>query len=278
MGYRSRYSQWQPYVSVAERKRKAEKHAQSLKKKGTTLQPIAIEGRTIAKTFWGKAWCENLESYSDYENRLPRGRTYVRNGSVIDLQIEKGTIKAQVMGSSLYHVEICIQPMELDKWQQLVKTCGGKIDSVIELLQGKFSKAVMEILTENENGLFPKPKEIKMSCSCPDHAGMCKHIAATLYGVGALLDGKPENLFVLRHVEPTDLIASAETISPLSQPQEGGIEESELASIFGIEMEAQPTPKKTPSPKKKTAKKPTTRNTKRTSDVTATKSVNKKRR
>src|ERR1700722_17461199 len=147
-----RYSRdfWPKYVSVAERKQKAEKHAQSLKKKGQSLNPVVIEGRTIAKTFWGKAWCENLEAYSDYENRLPRGRTYVRNGSVIDLQISKGQVKAQVMGSSLYNVVINIKPMIEDKWKALVKLCSGKIDSLVELLQGKFSKAVMQTMTEKE--------------------------------------------------------------------------------------------------------------------------------
>ena len=235
----SSHSQWAPYVSVAERKQEALKHRQAMEKKGQVFNPIIIEGRTIAKTFWGKAWCDNLEAYSDYSNRLPRGRTYVRNGSVIDLHVSKGQIKAQVMGSSLYHIVIEVIPLITQKWQTLVKACAGKIDSLIELLQGKFSKSVMEIITEKEGGLFPKPKEIKMKCSCPDSAGMCKHIAAVLYGVGASLDHKPEWLFALRHVDHVELIASAGSGAALMPGHSAAeaLEESAFASLFGIEMD-----------------------------------------
>lgn len=243
MGYYGRSSrssyEWPAYVSVAERKAKALKHANALKKKGVNLNPVAIEGRTIAKSFWGKAWCDNLEAYSDYSNRLPRGRTYVRNGSVIDLQVSKGKVEAQVMGSSLYKVAINVKPMPDSKWQLLVKACAGKIDSLIELLQGKFSKGVMEIITQKEGGLFPKPQEISMKCSCPDSAGMCKHIAAVLYGVGATLDAKPEWLFDLRFVDQGDLIATASG-GALLQVQEGSslLEDDDLSSMFGIEMDS----------------------------------------
>lgn len=249
MGY-SRWGDndsWAPYVSVAERKKKAEQHISSLAKKGKHVNPIKIEGRKIAKTFWGKAWCENLEKYSDYINRLPRGRTYVRNGSVIDLQVAEGRINAKVMGSSLYHVSISITPMIKEKWKTLIKACTGKIDSLIELLHGKFSKAVMEIITTAENGLFPKPKEISMKCSCPDSAGMCKHIAAVLYGVGASLDIKPDWLFILRHVDHLDLIAAAGSEGTLIPQQTGSeLEDSELSTLFNIEMDD-----KIPAKKKK---------------------------
>ena len=238
MGYYSKYERWPRYVSVAERKEKAAKHIAKLEKKGTELNPVVIEGRTIAKTFWGKAWCDNLEAYSDFDSRLPRGRTYARNGSIIDLQLTKGQVKAQVMGSSLYKVTIDIKPIAQNKWKALVEACAGKIDSLIELLQGKFSKAVMEILTEKENGLFPKPQEITMKCSCPDYADMCKHIAAVLYGVGAKLDTHPEGLFDLRHVDHVDLLTKASQGSAFIQNQTGDnlLEDTELSSLFGIEM------------------------------------------
>lgn len=231
--------EWPAYVSVAERKAKANKHINEQKKKGKSFNPVMINGRKIASTFWGISWCENLESYSDYANRLPRGRTYVRNGSVIDLQIGKGKIEAQVMGSSLYRVTIQITALADSKWSELVKVCAGKIDSMIELLQGKFSKAVMQILTEKEKGLFPKPKEIKMNCTCPDAASMCKHIAAVLYGVGACLDNQPERLFDLRNVDHFELIAKAGTdaiVSTLSSQDD--VDDRELSSIFGIEIDS----------------------------------------
>lgn len=232
MGY------WAPYVPVAKRKAKAAKYLQNAKKKGKTLNPVVIEGRQIAKTFWGKAWCDNLENYSDYANRLPRGRTYVRNGTVIDLQISKGKIAAQVMGSSLYKVTIEIKAMTPSKWSSLVNKCAGKIDSLIELLQGKLSKEVMVEIIDKKRGLFPRSSEIVMECSCPDGVGMCKHSAAVLYGIGACLDQQPEQLFVLRHVDHQELIAkaTADGISATLQPIEDALEESELASVFGVEM------------------------------------------
>lgn len=229
-------------------------YAEKLKKKGIKLQSVYIEGRTIAKTFWGKAWCDHLEAYSDFASRLPRGRTYVRNGSVIDLQVTKGQVKAQAMGSSLYQVKIDIKSIPEAEWKALVQACAGKIDSLIELLQGKFSKAVMEIMTQKEGGLFPMLKEISMNCSCPDYAGMCKHIAAVLYGIGAMLDVKPENLFILRHVDHMDLIAHASKSPALVQNQEADqlLEDDELSALFGIELDAGKTSPKPEPVKKKT--------------------------
>jgi uncharacterized Zn finger protein len=255
--YSDRYSQWGKYVSVAERRAKSAKHIATLNKKGIKLNPVVVNGRTISTTFWGKAWCENLETYSDYDNRLPRGRTYVRNGSVIDLKITKGKVKAQVMGSSLYQVNIDVQAIPNAKWKSLIKACAGKIDSLIELLQGKFSKAVMQTMTEKENGLFPKPKEISMTCSCPDSAYMCKHIAAVLYGVGAALDTKPEWLFELRHVEHLDLVATANQgalVAPQATTETFG--DSDLSTLFGIEIAPEKASKMaSPARQKKPTKK-----------------------
>ncbi len=233
------YGEFAPYVSVAERKNKAAKQIVKLKKKGYVCQPITIEGRSITNTFWGKAWCENLESYSDYSNRLPRGRSYVKNGFVIDLNMTSGQINAIVCGSSIYTVEITIDKVKTSRWENIVKECAGKIASVIELLQGKFSQAVMQIITDREKGLFPHPKEIKLSCSCPDWADMCKHIAAVLYGVGARLDCKPEELFLLRQIDPAELISKAtqnsltQNTDDLNGPVLGN---DDLSSLFGIDI------------------------------------------
>ena len=201
--------QFRPYVPVAQRRAQAAREVEKRRKKGQTTNPVVIEGRTIAHTFWGKAWCDNLESYSDFENRLPRGRTYVRNGSVVDLQIEPGKIKALVSGSELYEVSINIAPLPPDQWRSIKSRCAGQIGSLVELLQGKLAKGVIEIITSHDGGLFPKPREITMSCSCPDWAGMCKHVAAALYGVGARLDHQPELFFRLRKVDQMELIEEA---------------------------------------------------------------------
>ena len=209
-GYYS-YGGFPPYVPVAKRQQQAAKKIKALQKKGRAISPIQLEGRTIARTFWGKSWCSNLDSYSDFENRLPRGRSYLRNGAVLDLQMSKGKVTALVNGSSVYTVEISIRALEKDRWQSLIKECAGQIDSLIELLQGKFSKAVMGVITDRQKGLFPSPKQISMDCSCPDGAGMCKHVAATLYGVGTRLDENPELFFALRHVDHLELIAAGTT-------------------------------------------------------------------
>src|SRR6202167_6828749 len=201
------------------------------RKKGHDVSPVMVEGRTIVKTFWGKSWCDNLENYSDYANRLPRGRTYVRNGSVIDLQVSIGKIHAKVMGSYLYEVDIKIKPMSSAKWKNLLKACYGKIDSLVELLQGKFSDGVMAMIIDQNNGLFPRPNEIEMECNCPYGAEMCKHTAAVLYGIDASLDRSPEHLFTLRHVDHLELIvqASAKEIITLFQPNTDDIVDSYIS-------------------------------------------------
>jgi uncharacterized Zn finger protein len=258
------YGGWTPYVSVAARKKKAELAAAKAKKAGAVLSPIASYRGAIARTFWGKAWCDNLEGYSDYTNRLPRGRTYVRNGSVIDLQITAGEVRAQVMGSSLYTVEVTVTACAEKQWRTIGADCSGSIDSMVELLQGRFSSAVMERICKPGTGLFPVPKEIRFRCSCPDWASMCKHVAAVLYGVGARLDQQPDFLFALRRVDANDLIRQVGTDLPESRKRPATrkvLDDALVADVFGIEMaEAYPPAKPAagrnkPSAGKVTAKK-----------------------
>jgi uncharacterized Zn finger protein len=235
----SYYFAWRPYVPVAERRRQAENKLAKLKKKGQPVEPVRIEGRTIATSFWGKSWCANLERYSDYENRLPRGRSYVRNGSVIDLQVAKGKVTAMVAGSELYKIEIAIAPVKSAHWRSVCRDCAGSIDSLVELLRGRLAKGVMDRVCREGDGLFPTPGEIKLSCSCPDWADMCKHVAAALYGVGARLDAKPELLFVLRGVEAQELLASAGGDLTVAKPKPGAakvLAEHDVAALFGLEM------------------------------------------
>ncbi len=236
---------YRPYVSAAERRANAAREVARMSKAGKSVSPITIEGRKIASTFWGKAWCQNLEAYSDYASRLPRGRTYVRNGSVVHLQIVKGNVTAIVSGSELYKVDVRINPLTANLWKTLQTDCSGKIDSLIELLQGRLSDAIMQMVTRAERGLFPTPGEIRMKCSCPDWADMCKHVAAVLYGIGARLDQKPELLFLLRGVDPEELISKASAAEAIRQTTAASgpatIAESELADVFGIEVEASAT-------------------------------------
>jgi uncharacterized Zn finger protein len=233
------YYEWHAYVPVAEKRRQAERKLAKLKKQGRSVAPVRIEGRTIAKSFWGKSWCVNLERYSDYESRLPRGRAYVRNGSVIDLQIAKGEISAMVAGSELYQIKIAIAPVTRARWKSICRDCAGTVDSLVELLQGRLAKGVMDRVCREGDGLFPSPTEIKLSCSCPDWADMCKHVAAVLYGVGARLDEKPQLLFVLRNVDENEMLASAGQAAPLKTAAAGTaklLDESDVAALFGLEM------------------------------------------
>ena len=241
MSYNNYYA---PYVSVAERKAKADKKLKQLKKKNPKIKPVIIEGNTLANTWWGKAWNKNLEKYADYANRIGRGRSYVRHGSVLDLQIESNRIKAMVSGSRSkpYTVEIHIKEIPKKNWMRIRKKCEGQLDSLQELLAGNFPKDLQEIFTTKGEGLFPSPKEISFDCSCPDWASMCKHVSATLYGVGARLDEDPELFFKLRNVKIKDLISqavSAKTSKLLSQSKkksQKALDDTDLSSLFGIDL------------------------------------------
>ena len=257
---------WRPYVPVAMRRRHAAQTIAKLQRSGRVISPVAIEGRKIARTFWGESWCRNLEAYSDYANRLPRGRTYVRNGSVIDLRIQPGRVQALVSGSSVYEVKIEITRLARKRWTAIKSQCAGQIDSMIELLQGAISRGVMAVVTRKGGGLFPAPKDIALSCSCPDWATMCKHVAAVLYGVGARLDHQPEMLFTLRGVEPVELIAAAVTDVPTTRKsgRRRLLKTEDMSSVFGIDLalgaasEGDEAPRHTRRRKKTPAKRATT--------------------
>jgi uncharacterized Zn finger protein len=240
------YYGFRPYVSVAARRAQSARELAKLQKKGRKISPVAIEGRKIARTFWGEAWCDNLERYSDYANRLPRGRTYVRNGSVVDLEVGPGRVTALVSGSTMYDVKVTVGPVPRSRWSAICKDCSGAIDSLVELLQGRFSKGVMARLCEQKTGLFPSPKDIIFTCSCPDWASMCKHVAAVLYGIGARLDHQPELLFTLRKVDQQELIANAAADLSKKGRRPAGVKvlaSDDLSEMFGIEMAPARPPK-----------------------------------
>jgi len=235
------YGGWAPYVPVAERRRRTSKKMTQLRKKGMDIRPIEIEGRKITRTFWGQAWCDHMESLGDFSNRLPRGRTYVRNGSVCHLAIKQGAVTAMVSGSSLYNVEVKIGVLPKKKWAKVKSRCAGQIGSLLELLQGRLSDKVMGVVTDSSSGLFPLSKEIRLSCSCPDWATMCKHVAAVLYGVGARLDEQPDLLFLLRGVKHDELISANAADAVNRATRRGGkrptLDRGNLGEVFGIEFD-----------------------------------------
>lgn len=271
------YYGFRPYVSVAERKARNKKEMAKLEKQGRKIRPIEIEGRKIARTFWGQAWCDHLESFSDFSNRLPRGRSYVRNGSVCHLDIAKGHVEAMVSGSELYNVTVEISTLPKKKWTGLKTQCMGQIGSLLELLSGELSDNLMKVVTDRSEGLFPLPGEIEFSCDCPDWASMCKHIAAVFYGVGARLDHSPGLLFELRGVEVEELIeADAESALDTNLQSPGGkqLDSDELSDIFGIDMAPS---LETPSPNTKKSKTSKSAKKKATKKKSAKKKASKKK-
>ncbi len=236
------YGGFGPYVSVAEKRQRAERAAQRLAKSGRKLQPIEVAGREICHTWWGLSWCRNLEFFADFANRLPRGRTYVRSGAVLDLQIEPGRVHGLVQGSELYEVEIKIRPLPAERKRELCDRCAADIGSTIDLLSGKLDRNIMNILAEPKRGLFPEPREIEFDCSCPDIAEVCKHVAAVLYGIGVRFDASPELFFTLRGIDPAEFAAAATTglsaPEPLPRTDDtlAGASRQELGAVFGIEF------------------------------------------
>jgi len=229
---------WPRYISAPERVQRAQRAKQALTHAGTPLQPVVTSARTIAKSFWGKAWCRNLERYSDYASRLPRGRSYLRTGAVLDLSITPGRAEAQVQGSYLYAVTVRIEPLAPELWKDLGARCRAYAPSLLDLLAGKLTDQVMALVVDPEAGLFPDPREIKVSCTCPDWADMCKHAAAVLYGISVRFDERPELLFELRGIDYRQLTTAA-ALAELTPNDDASTELSgvDLGALFGIDLD-----------------------------------------
>jgi uncharacterized Zn finger protein len=238
---------YKPQPSVAQRKAKAAKKLAEMRRKNPDISPVIVSGNTMARTWWGKAWNANLERYAEFESRLSRGRSYVRSGAVLDLRIDRGRVEAVVQGSRAkpYDVEVQIDALSPLAWSRLVESCTGRIDSLPELLEGRFPEGLGELFTTPGKGLFPKPSEIHMSCSCPDWANMCKHVVSALIGVGTRLDASPELFFTLRGVEVGELVsAAAESTAGALLKNTGAASKrvlrtsaTSMSALFGVEMD-----------------------------------------
>jgi len=278
-------SYWQmygPYVSVARKKSKAEKTLKRLRKNNPNIKPVTINGRAIARTWWGKSWNKNLESYADYSNRIGRGRSYVRHNGVLDLQIKSGLIESLVQGtrSIPYKVKVEIKAIKKSIWNDLQKASQGEFESLQELFEGKLPESLSEIFTDKKTGLFPSPEEISFDCSCPDWAGMCKHVAATLYGIGARLDVEPELFFTLRNVNMKDLITGAikekagDLLKRAKKKTSKVIDDADISEIFGIDIDIDTISNK--QSKKKTVNKALKKITKKVQSAKKSSSKKKK--
>ena len=230
------------YVSIAQKKENAKKSIEKLRKSNPDISPVIVTGKTIVNTWWGRAWNKNLESYADYSNRIGRGRSYVKQGAVLHLKLEQGKISALVQGSRSkpYSVDICIDPLDKQRWRQITNICNRKIESLEQLISGKFPEDLDVLFTTTKVGIFPSPKEIHFHCSCPDSASLCKHVAATLYGLGARLDTNPLMFFEMREIEFKELIKKSiedkmESILKNADVQSPrGIKDEDLFDLFGV--------------------------------------------
>ncbi len=206
-----------------------------LKAEGRDVHPVKASGRNLAKKFWGKAWMRSLAELELYYNTLSQGRTRLRSGCVLDVQVSPGQIEALVMGEYLYEIRIEAAPPEAEQVADLRERCAGQIGSWIDLLKGEVSNDLMAILSEPESGLFPRPEEWRFSCTCTDWADMCKDVAAVLYAFGVLLDDQPELLFTLRNMRAEDLIPAAPTAAADGEDMLKA-DDDKLSDIFGIEL------------------------------------------
>jgi uncharacterized Zn finger protein len=172
-----------------------------------------------------------------------------RHRAILDLKISPENITAMVHGSKAnpYQVNIIIKPLSNKTWKTISKTCEGKIDSLEDLLEGKFPEDLADIFTAQGKGLFPAPEEISFDCSCPDYAVMCKHVAAVLYGTGSRLDEDPALFFTLRNVDVDELVAKAisqksESLLEKSEQKSNRIieeDEDDISSMFGIDVDTE---------------------------------------
>ena len=241
----ARKSYWEqtyyPQPTEYEIRSNAAQTARKASKEGQILHPVILSGRTIAKSWWGKAWCQNLEQYADFETRLPRGQKYVRSGAVVDLQIQKGKIAARVQGTrkTPYKIEIRISPLSQQRCDEIMDRCTTRVDTLENLLSGSFPESMKDVFL-GDGGLFPTPREISFSCSCPDWAVMCKHVAAALYGVGARLDENPTLFFSLRGIDTgrfIDVVIANRVeamLSNVNRPSRRILQDADLTELFGV--------------------------------------------
>ena len=179
--------------------------AQKIISKNADFEPVIVDPsprRVLCKSWWGKFWCKNLERYADYENRIGRGRNYLRNNAVVDLKIKDNEIYSRVLGGGYrpYFVKIRIDALPERQRLNIEQQASGKLQDLESLMQGNFPKDLKELFFQ-KGGLFPSPNEIHFDCNCPDWADMCKHVAAALYGVGVRLDSNPLYFFQMRGID-----------------------------------------------------------------------------
>src|SRR6266446_4606191 len=158
------------------------------------------ESGQIGETWWSKRWIAVLESFN-MGTRLTRGRSYARQGQVISIDVEPGMVKAKVQGSQPkpYKVEIRLKTLSDQDWENVTEAMASQAIFAAKLLAGEMPKNIEEAFGAVKLSLFPTAlKELETSCSCPDWANPCKHIAAVYYLLAERFDEDPFLIFKLR--------------------------------------------------------------------------------
>ncbi len=161
-----------------------------------------MSGRTrFGLTWWGQRWIDALEALGAvYANRLPRGRTYARKGTVQDLAIDAGAVTARVQGSRArpYRVQLQLPVFDDPTWEAITTALASRVRLSAELLDATMPEDIDEVLAECGVSLFPSARELTTRCSCPDVANPCKHVAAVHYVLAQTFDADPFLLMTLR--------------------------------------------------------------------------------
>ena len=220
-----------PKLRAADLKRLAAERADALRAEGEQLCPVVCSSRKLAERFWGAAWMRHLAQCEEGGLCLAPGRTLLRHGCVLDLRIAPGCIRARVSAQEIYDVHLRLEPLSEDQLERLTGACSGHIDSLVSLLEGKTSPALLQSLCEPETGLLPAPQHWRMSCTCPDWVEPCPHAAAAIYAAGVLIDREPTLLFTLRSLDPAALISLP------AAPPPAALDATALSSAFGIEID-----------------------------------------
>lgn len=221
-----------PRLRVADLARLAQQRRENLLQEGRQLHPVQGSSRNLASHFWGRAWMKHLALCEAGGLCLAPGRTLLRHGCVLDLQLAPGRVEALVSAQELVEVQIDIAPLEDERLEALKEACSGRIDSLVSLLEGCTDEAVLQRLCDPETGLLPEPHDWHMNCTCPDWAEPCPHAAAALYATGTLIDVEPTLLFQLRQVEASSLIEAPKVEAEV-------FDTSALGSMFGIDLDVE---------------------------------------
>ena len=242
-----RYDSFDPFSTDRQNRQSLTKQdrlqqmVKQLQDEGRVLHPAKADGKKIAKSFWGYSWVRHIESYQDYESRLPRGRSLLRNNAVLDLTITGNQAEALVFDQELYEIRIIMEPVDPAQLKQIQTLCAGKINSLLDLIQGNLSEDILQILSDPEKGLFPRYDEIRFICNCLDDSILCKHAAAVLYGIGPVLDQKPDLFFSLRGIDYSMLFSGIDaekiTDDPQTSDQTAAFHDIDLEKTFGIELD-----------------------------------------